>query len=76
MSKENVAEKMAKLEKAIESDKKELKALEEKYTFKGLYKAVAGRKNILTELRDNKEMKEVEKFDSAKEVLVNFVENL
>lgn len=71
-----VSKQMEKLEQEINEKKAQLKALEEKYTFKGVYKAVAGRHNILRELKDNTDLTDIEKFDSAKELLQQYLKSL
>jgi len=76
MVKTEVSKKMEQLEKDIDSKKAELKALEQKYTFSGVYKSVAGRENILRNLRDNETMTEVEKFEKSIELLETYVTSL
>lgn len=71
--KKDVATEIAEKEEQIKKLKAEKKELEEKYTFKGLYTKLAGRKNILTELRDDKESKDSEKVNKAIELLNEFI---
>lgn len=67
------------LDEQIQAKKEELKELlkeKEKYTFKGLYSQIAGRKNILRELQDNDTLKDEEKYTKAKQIIKNFAKAL
>lgn len=73
MAKQNVTKDIENLEQQIKDLKEQKKDLESKYTFKGLYKKVCGRDNILRELKDDETINDVEKFSKAIETIKTFV---
>lgn len=74
-TKETAQKELEKLNKQLDELKGRKRELEQKYTPDGLYKAVAGRKNILREIKES-EMVDSEKFDAMKTVLKNYLESL
>lgn len=73
-SKTDVANLIAEKEELIKKLKAEKKDLEEKYTFKGLYTKLAGRKNILVDIRDS-DSDDAEKVENAIAVLKGFIQD-
>lgn len=65
-----------KLEQQIKEAKKQLKALKQDFTFRGLYRKLSGRDNILRELKKDKSLEDVEKYDKAVEIIIAFAQEL
>lgn len=74
MAKETLKEIREKKLEAIKSLKAEIKDIDSKFTFSGLYSKVAGRNNVLTEIRDNTKLSDKEKYGKSLEALRNFVD--
>lgn len=64
-----------KLAQEIAQKKQELKDLQNKYTFKGLYSEVCGRNNILREIQERDDLTDSEKREEALNVLHEYVES-
>jgi aspartokinase-like uncharacterized kinase len=72
----SIEEQINGYEEQIKSLKDAKKELENKFTFVGLYGKVAGRKNILRDLQQNKDLSDANKFEKAVEILDGYVSEL